>query len=899
MSGEQQIRNHASLIWSVADKLRGVYKQSEYGRVILPLVVLRRLDCVLEPTKADVLARATKLKGRVENVAPVLESVAGEQFYNTSPLDFRRLLDDPANVAGNLRSYIAGFSPSAREVIEKFGFDAQIVRLERANLLYLVVSQFADVDLHPSAVSNLEMGYLYEELVRRFSELSNETAGEHFTPREVIRLMVNLLFVEDEDVLTKRGIVKTLFDPACGTGGMLSLAEDYLRELNPAARLEVFGQELNEETYAICRSDMVLKGQDASHIVQGNSFDDDGHRGRTFDYMLANPPFGVEWKSVAGFVKDERERLGFRGRFGAGLPAINDGSFLFLQHMISKMKLAEEGGSRLAIVFNGSPLFTGAAGSGPSEIRRWIIESDWLEAVVALPDQLFYNTGISTYFWVVTNRKSAERRGKVQLVDARDLWVKMRKSLGEKRKAVSPEQIEEITRLYGAFEENERVKIVRNDQFGYQRITVERPLRLRYSGDGARDRLETSKEFAKLEGEQRERLVDLVVALADFVTTDRAEAASAVAAANGRLSKAEEKALLNALAVRDPEAPASDKPDPELRDQGNVALPAESVRFEPDPSSRLASEPYTRVLSEYLTTDVLPYVPDAWVDVGKTKIGYEIPVTRHFYAYRQPRAVDEIDGEMRELEEQIQELLTLAASRSTLLASALLGGDAAGERVSSSVGWLPERPSHWRDARLTLLARLGSGHTPSRDRPEWWENCTIPWITTGDISVMRGDRDEFIHDTKHHISEEGLLNSAAELHPEGTVVLSRTASVGFSAIMARPMATSQDFATWTCGDLLRPRFLLLCLRVMRPDLLGRLAMGSTHKTIYMPEIEAIRIPLPPVEEQEEIVEAVWESLRPLDAAAEALTHRIALLGEKRAALSLALVGGNLRAVAAG
>ncbi len=657
MSSDPQIRNHAAFIWSVADKLRGVYKQSEYGRVILPLVVLRRLDCVLEPTKAAVLARAATLKGRVENVAPVLESVAGEQFYNTSPLDFRRLLDDPANVAGNLRSYIARFSPAARDVIEKFGFDAQITRLERANLLYLVVSQFAEVDLHPNVVSNLEMGYLYEELVRKFSELSNETAGEHFTPREVIRLMVNLLFVEDEDVLTKRGIVKTLFDPACGTGGMLSVAEDHLRELNPEARLEVFGQELNEETYAVCRSDMMLKGQDASHIVQGNSFDEDGHAGRTFDYMLANPPFGVEWKSVERFVKDERERLGFRGRFGAGLPAINDGSFLFLQHMISKMKPAEQGGSRLAIVFNGSPLFTGAAASGPSEIRRWIIENDWLEAVVALPDQLFYNTGISTYFWVVTNRKSPERAGKVQLVDAREYWVKLRKSLGEKRKQISPEQIEEITRLYGAFEENERVKIFRIERFGYQRITVERPLRLRYAGEGARERLEASRAFAKLGDEQRESLLGVVGTIAGLTTTDRDEALAAVTAVNGKLSKPEEKALLDALAVRDPEAPAFDEPDPELRDQENVPLPPESVTFEPDPSARLASEPYRRAVEEYMRAEVLLYVPDARVDHAKTKIGYEIPLTRHFYRYVPPRPLEEIDAEIRALEEEIQELV--------------------------------------------------------------------------------------------------------------------------------------------------------------------------------------------------------------------------------------------------
>jgi type I restriction enzyme M protein len=590
-------------------------------------------------------------------VEPVLCAVSGEQFYNTSPLDFRRLLDDPANVAGNFRSYIAGFSPTARDVIEKFGFDAQISRLAEKNLLYLVVSQFAEVDLHPNVVSNLEMGYLYEELIRRFSELSNETAGEHFTPREVIRLMVNLLFVEDDELLRKPGVVRTLFDPACGTGGMLSIAEDYLRELNPDARLEVFGEELNDETYAICRSDMMLKGQDASHIVSGNSFSEDGHAGRTFDYMLANPPFGVEWKSVERVVKDEHATLGFRGRFGAGLPAINDGSFLFLQHMISKMKPVEEGGSRIAIVFNGSPLFTGAAGSGPSEIRRWIIENDWLEAVVALPDQLFYNTGISTYFWVVTNRKSAERRGKVQLVDARELWVKVRKSLGEKRKQISDEQIEEITRLYGTFEEGDRVKIFPNEAFGYQRITVERPLRVRYSGEGARERLEASKAFAKLADDRREQLGAAVDALVGLSTFDRAEALAAAAAANGKLSKAEEKALLEALAVRDPEAPALDEPDPDLRDYENVVLPEEPVTFEPDPSERLATEPYPRAVEQYMAAEVLPYVPDAWVDYARTKLGYEIPLTRHFYKYVPPRPLEEIDAEIRALEDEIQELL--------------------------------------------------------------------------------------------------------------------------------------------------------------------------------------------------------------------------------------------------
>ena len=503
MSGEI-IHNHAAFIWSVADLLRGVYKQSEYGRVILPLTVLRRLDCVLEPTKADVLERLEELPVTLRNREPLLEQAAGQSFFNTSRHTFATLLGDPDNVAGNLRNYIARFSESARDIVEKFNFDVQIDRLDAHNLLYLVVAKFADIDLSPETVSNLEMGYLYEELIRKFSELSNETAGEHFTPREVIRLMVNLLFVDDNELLTRPGIVKTLLDPACGTGGMLSVAEDHLRRLNPQARLKVFGQEVNAETYATCRADMLIKGQEASNIRFGNSFDDDQHQGERFDYLLANPPFGVEWKMVAATIRDEHAIQGFAGRFGAGLPRINDGSFLFLQHMISKMKRPEEGGARLAIVFNGSPQFTGGAGSGESEIRRWIIENDMLEAVVALPDQLFYNTGISTYFWVVTNRKAPKRRGKVQLINARESFTKMRKSLGQKRKEISVVQIDDITRLYGAFEEGPRVKIFPNESFGFLRITVERPLRLRWEiTDDTLATVEADKKVAKLGAQQR------------------------------------------------------------------------------------------------------------------------------------------------------------------------------------------------------------------------------------------------------------------------------------------------------------------------------------------------------------------------------------------------------------
>jgi len=657
---ETRINNHAGFIWAVADLLRGDYKQSEYGKVILPLTVLRRLDCVLEPAKEAVLTRAAKLRGQVDNVEPVLCAVAGEGFYNTSPLDFPRLLDDPAQVAGNLRAYIAGFSSGAREVLDKFDFDTQITRLARADLLYLVLSRFAEVDLHPEVVSNLEMGYLYEELVRRFSELSNETAGEHFTPREVIRLMVNLLFATDDDILTDPGVIKTLYDPACGTGGMLSVAEDHLRSMNPTARLEVFGQELNDETYAICRSDMMLKGQDASHIVAGNSFSEDGHKDARFDYMLANPPFGVEWKKVEEAVRAEHETRGFAGRFGAGLPRINDGSFLFLQHMISKVKPTEEGGSRLAIVFNGSPLFSGAAGSGESEIRRWIIENDWLEAIVALPDQLFYNTGISTYFWVLTNRKRPERRGKVQLIDAREKWVKMRKSLGDKRKEISSDQIAEITRLYAEFTEGEHVKILPNESFGFQRITVERPLRLRWEVTAeTAERLAATKQWAKLTPDQHHDLTARLSELVGVSTTER----SVMTTKLGPIPKAIEKQVWDVLAVADPEAPiitnhkGEPEPDPDLRDNENVPLPPNPVTWAADPTERLASIEYRSVVEDYIAEEVLPYVPDAWVDHTKTKIGYEIPLTRHFYKYVPPRPLAEIDAEIKALEAEIRELL--------------------------------------------------------------------------------------------------------------------------------------------------------------------------------------------------------------------------------------------------
>jgi type I restriction enzyme M protein len=595
-AGSGTTSDPVGFIWSVADLLRGDYKQSEYGRVILPLTVIRRLDCVLADTKDAVIARNEQLAGKVSDPDAALQAVAGREFYNTSPLTFRQLVADPSNVAVGLREYLRSFSPGAKETLERFRFEDQITRLEDAGLLYQVVGKFADLDLHPDRISNDDMGRIYEELIRRFSEQSNETAGEHFTPREVIRLMVDLLFIEDDQALRDPGVVRTLFDPACGTGGMLAVATDRLKELNPKAHLEVFGQELNDESFAMCRSDLMLKGQQSTNIRPGNSFSQDQFVGERFDYLLANPPFGVEWKKVQEQVKGEAKNLGFGGRFGAGLPRINDGSLLFLQHMISKMKPASQGGSRVAIVFNGSPLFTGAAGSGESEIRRWIIENDWLEAVVALPDQLFYNTGISTYFWIVSNRKRPERRGLVQLIDARDLFEKMPKSLGDKRKRLGDHHIAKIVRLYGDLTEGDRVKLLPNESFGFQRVTVERPLL----------------------GDDGEPVTD----------------------SKGR-----------------------PKPDPSLRDQENVPLPEGTPEWDETDegaAKRLANAEHRKVVGDYIEAEVHPWVPDAWVDHTKTKIGYEIPLTRHFYRYVPPRPLSEIDAELKALEAEVQRLLAEA-----------------------------------------------------------------------------------------------------------------------------------------------------------------------------------------------------------------------------------------------
>jgi type I restriction enzyme M protein len=643
-----------AFIWSVADLLRGPYKPAQYGRVILPLTVLRRLDCVLEPTKPKVLEKHAALKdSKIKDPEPILNKVAGHAFHNTSKLNFQKLKGEPDKAAQNLSHYIKSFSSKARQIFEYFEFEKEIAKLDESDRLYLVIGKFADIDLHPDAV-------------RRFNEASNETAGDHFTPREVIRLMVNLLFTPDSQILRTKGIVKTLYDPACGTGGMLSVAEEHLRDLNPDARLEVFGQDYNNEAFAICCSDMMIKGQNPENIKFGDSFTQDGLPGNRFDYLLANPPFGVEWKPQADVIEKEHNELAFKGRFGAGLPRINDGSFLFIMHMISKMKPE---GSRLAIVFNGSPLFSGDAGSGESDIRRWIIESDWLEAIVAMPAEMFYNTGIATYVWVLTNRKRKERRGKVQLINAVDLFVKMRKSLGNKRNEFSSANISEIVELYGDVTKNGRSKVFENEDFGYRQITVERPLRLAFQVTSERidafkiepafQKVATSKKKGKQgqqeieEGQktQAEILAMLEAMMGAGVGLNRPDFEKQLekAASNAavKLSAPVKKAILNIMSERDEgaevclDADGNPEPDTELRDHENVPLKED--------------------IHTYFDREVRPHVPGAWIDESKTKVGYEIPFNRHFYQYTPPRPLDEIKAEIKTIEQDILRLLAEVA----------------------------------------------------------------------------------------------------------------------------------------------------------------------------------------------------------------------------------------------
>ena len=653
----------SNLIWQIADLLRGPYRPPQYERVMLPMTVLRRFDCVLAPTKAQVLEKYEQKKGgRIEGKAldELLNRTASQRFHNHSGLDFKTLKGDPDNIKRHFVSYIQGFSKNVRDIFEFFDFEKEIEKMHEANILYLVVSKFSDVDLHPENVPNEEMGLIFENLIRRFNELANETAGDHFTPRDVIELMVSILFIEDDELLATAGTVRKLLDPACGTGGMLAGAQRYLREHHPQANLFVYGQDYNPRAFATAAADMLMKQVNhngvGNNVEFGDSLIDDKFQGEIFDYFLTNPPFGVDWKRQRKWIRDEHDKHGFDGPYGAGLPRVSDGSLLFLQHMWHKREAPrpeeQKHGARLAIVFSGSPLFTGGAGSGESDIRKWIIENDWLEAVVALPEQMFYNTGIGTYIWILTNRKTGQRRGKIQLLDARKVWTTggsagTRRSLGNKRRHLTQAQIAKIVKLYGRHECNDTSRIFDNVDFGYTRVTVERPLRLRYQ--------------MTIHG--KARFLDACPhLLADVQAIDsalgrephddwnsvRQRVTAILRSCKARWKAAEQKLFRTVFTTTASDAHAvlksggKPEPDPKLRDFEHVPLRDD--------------------VDAYFAREVSPHVPDAWMDRSKDKIGYEIKFNQYFYEYIPPRELQEIDSDLKRAEESILRLIRQVTS---------------------------------------------------------------------------------------------------------------------------------------------------------------------------------------------------------------------------------------------
>ncbi|EHV1354139.1 SAM-dependent DNA methyltransferase [Vibrio cholerae] len=665
----------AAFLWSVADLLRGDFKQSQYGRIILPFTLLRRLECVLEATKPEVLAKYETVKAMpIEAQDKLLTHAAKLSFYNTSKMDLNRLGE--TGVASNLESYIQSFSPNAREIFEHFDFFNTIDKLEEADLLYKVAKRFAATDLHPNTISNYGMGLVFEELIRRFAESSNETAGEHFTPRDIVELTTSLLFTNEEE-LTSSGLVRSIYDPTAGTGGFLSSGMEYVHKLNEKASLSAFGQELNPESYAICKADMLIKGQKVDNIKLGNTLSNDQLRNDKFDYMLSNPPFGVDWKKIQKQINDEHTQKGSEGRFGAGLPRVSDGSLLFLLHLISKMRSQSEGGSRIGIILNGSPLFTGGAGSGESEIRRYILENDLLEAIVGLPTDMFYNTGIATYIWVLSNHKPAIRKGKVQLINASKeraktggrgrsggsevegddqnvFYAAMRKSLGSKRKELTPEAIDKIVQTYGQFAENDFSKIFDYKEFGYRRITVERPLQLAiYPKDELRlEALQADNAWAKIDNITQQIILDALASFEQekYLSRDKFLKQLKTKLAEVKLSAVQLKLIVKHLGEHDDEAEVCKakgqvEANPDLRDNENV--------------------PLTETVADYFAREVLPHVPDAWIDESKTDpkdgevgiVGYEIPFNRHFYVYQPPRALEDIDADLDAVSAEIMQLL--------------------------------------------------------------------------------------------------------------------------------------------------------------------------------------------------------------------------------------------------
>lgn len=906
----------ASFIWSIAELLRGDYKQSEYGKVILPFTVLRRLDCVLEPTKAAVLAEFEAQKDSGLPVEHFLLEKSGHSFFNSSPMDMGKLLGDPANLRANLLSYVSGFSENVRDIFEKFEFDVQVQKLDSANLLFLVAQKFAAVDLHPNNVSNAAMGHMFEELIRKFAELSNETAGEHFTPREVIRLMVNLLFINDGGGLTTQGAVRTLYDPTAGTGGMLSIGEEHLLSMNPNASLAMHGQELNPESYAICKADMLVKGQDVGNIVLGNTLSHDGHANKKFDYMLSNPPFGVDWKKVEDAVRKEHEKSGYGGRFGPGLPRINEGSLLFLLHLVSKMRDPSVGGSRIGIVLSGSPLFNGAAGSGESEIRKYFLENDLVEAIIALPTDLFYNANLGTYIWILSNNKSVERKGKVQLVDGSSFWVKMRKTLGDKRKELSTQDIADITTLYGDFAEKNlttvfdsagkeisqvitrigealpvappdgRVdvlpvsKIFAATDFGYTTITVERPLKLRFES--------TEASFAKLaeaigakkapaaEDAEGVRTILKWMAGKPAMFTRKAAEKSVVEACNTQeitLTAWMGKMLWACIEHRDPNGEVQMKgkgkpePDSELRDTENIPLGQD--------------------IDEFFRIEVLPHAEDAWIDHSKSKIGYEISFSKCFHVLSPLRPLLEIDLDLKLSSEKIVDMVNESVSERF---------QAYPSYKSSAAPWFNKIPTAWTVDRIKAsILRCKNGI--------WGDEAQGG---DGDISCVRVadfDRESLV--AKAEIPTIRFVTNKerqGRILQKGNLLLEKSGGgenqpVGFVVLYGQdsPAVCSNFVARMQLSEGMVPSF----WRYFHAAAYSvRLNVGSINQTSGIQNLDQDRYfneraPFPPQDEQEAIARFLDTETQRIDKLIEEQRNQIELLRERRAALIAEAVTGKI------
>lgn len=913
----------ADFIWSVADLLRGDYKRSEYGKVILPMTLLRRMDCVMADTREDVWARADSYAG--QNKDAVLRAAAGRDFWNLSRQSFATIGDDPdtEKVEKNLKDFIGGFSSEATEILDHYTFHLQVERLAKAGLLYLIVQKFAEIDLSLEAVDNHNMGYVFEELIRKFADASNETAGEHFTPREVIELMVELLLAPDGERLTGEAPVIDILDPACGTGGMLSAAEDHIKTLNPRARVNLFGQEINAESYAICRSDMLLKGQNASNICFGNSFTQDSYEDEQFEYMLANPPFGVEWKKVEKQVKAEHESRGFDGRFGAGLPPINDGSFLFLQHMIHKVRPLKKngegneiGGSRIAIVFNGSPL-TGAAGSGESEIRRWIIENDYLEAIVALPDQLFYNTDLSTYVWIVTNRKPKNLKNRIILIDARDQWSKMPKSLSKKRKQITEDQRREICRWYGqayrlprssddsGHSAPDKVKTFTADEFGYKRIIVDRPLKLRFEVvEDTLDALLTSKVVAR-ELRDPEQLVAALKPLVGSSWRTKSEAWGALLKAMAEMGvpwpkgKPFDRAMREAVGVPDPE--------------GEIQY-AKKGQPEHDPGLRnFEYVPRHGDIDEYFRREVKPHAEEAWIaefkdtkteDTLRFRIGYEIPFSRHFYVYGSPGSLSEIDKEMRDLEAKIQTLLSQLSTMDECtfneISETLVPGSLSQPPTKAPWSWLPELPDTFRLVRLGYVARLQNGLTVDAKRDITGDVVTRPYLRVANVQAGRLALDSVTEITvPRSVARRSTLRAGDVLMTEGGDLDKLGRGTVWRGELEGCLHQNHIFAIRPDERHLDGEY----LAYVTQSLHGRCYFESTGTrttnlaSTNSSKIQGFPVPLPPIATQQALVRTLHASLDRQMKLRQEIERQLALLSERQQALSTAAVTGQLRVAA--